>query len=190
MAAEPAEGAPAALGNADGVSAVPAKDSIDAPAGTQRAASSSPQAMGEALPIDVSPGFEYLSKPASEMTDTDAMWSQWRRHQKLQSEPREESWAPRMEAALRGGIQDSLTARGLDTQRIELPVVECRTNGCEIQAVGYYEDIKKPGVDLQLILPSLLTGSLGNEFDGYSLMMSSRPDGRTTFLAQLPRKKP
>ena len=97
-----------------------------------------------------------------------------------------------MEAALRNGIQDSLTVRGLDTQRIELPVVECRTNGCEIQAVGDSEDNRKPGADLQLILPSLLRGSLGSEFDmeGYRLMMSSRSDRRITFLAQWPRKEP
>jgi hypothetical protein len=97
-----------------------------------------------------------------------------------------------MEAALRDGIQDSLSARGLDTQRIELPVVECRTNGCEIQALGYVEDNGKPGVDLQLILPSLLAGSLGSEFDldQYSGQLSSRPDRRITFLTHLPRKKP
>lgn len=97
-----------------------------------------------------------------------------------------------MEAALRGGIQDSLTSRGLDTQRIELPVVECRTNGCEIQAIGYAQDNKKPGVGLQSILPSLFTGSLGSEFDmqGYSLMTSSRPDQRLGFLVLLLRKKP
>jgi hypothetical protein len=126
------------------------------------------------------------------MKDTDSMWSPWRRHQQLQSEARDEAWAPRMEAALRSGIQDTLTARGLDTQRIELPVVECRTNGCEIQGVGYSEDNLKPDVDLQLILPSLLRGSLAGEFDmdSFGMLMSSRPDQRITFLAQLPRKKP
>jgi hypothetical protein len=120
------------------------------------------------------------------------MWPHWRRHQQLQRDPRDEAWAPRMEAALRSGIQDSLTAHGFDTQRIELPVVECRTNGCEIQAVGYSEDNSKPGVDLQLVLPSLLRSSLASEFDmeASSLMMSSRPDRRVTFLAQWPRKKP
>jgi hypothetical protein len=146
---------------------------------------------GDVLPIDVSPGFEHLSIPASEMKDTDPMWSTWRRHQQLESEPRDEAWAPRMEAALRSGIQSSLTARGFDTQRIELPVVECRTNRCEIQAVGYPGDQQK-GIDLQFILPPLVKGSLAGEFDlkGYSIMLSSRPDQRIMFLAHLPRRKP
>jgi hypothetical protein len=148
------------------------------------------QATGEILPIDVSPGFEFLSKPAAEMKDTDSMWTQWRRHQKLESEPRDEAWAPRMEAALRNGIQSSLMAHGLDAQRIELPVVECRSTGCEIQAIGYEEDSRRGGVDFQAILHPLLNGSLAGEFDisGFGLMMSPRPDGRVTFLTHLPRK--
>lgn len=119
------------------------------------------------------------------------MWSPWRRHQQLESEPRDDTWAPRMEAALRRGIEGALTARGLDTERIELPVVECRTSGCEIQAVGYAMDNMKPGVDFQDILPALLKGSLGSEFDlaGFSLMVSPRADGRLTFLALMPRTK-
>lgn len=181
---EPTEGAPATDGSPAIVAAARPTVSAEAPA--------MPQATGKALPIDVSPGFEFLMKPAAEMKDTDHMWINWRRHQQLQSETRDETWAPRMEAALRGGIQDSLTARGLDTQRIELPVIECRTTGCEIQAIGYAEDNMKSGVDLQTVLPPLLAGSLGNEFDlqGYILMMSSRSDQRLGFLVLLPRKKP
>jgi hypothetical protein len=152
--------------------------------------SSPAPAVVEALPIDVSPGFEFLDTPASEMSDTNGMWPYWRRHQQLQSEARDEAWAPRMEAALRGGIQNALSARGLDAQRIELPVVECRSTGCEIQAVGYPEDNLQEGADLQLILPELLKGGLEHEIDmaGYGLMMSSREDQRLTYLAHLPRK--
>jgi hypothetical protein len=161
----------------------------DAPA-MQSEMNSPSQAPSATFPIDVSPGFEYLSKPAAEMKDTDGGWPQWRRHQQLQSEPRDEAWAPSTEAALRSSIQNALTARGVDTQRIELPVVECRTNGCEIQAVGYPEDNGKPGLDLQLIMFSLLKGSLGNEFDlnGLNMGMSVRADQRLLFLVLLPRK--
>lgn len=69
--------------------------------------------------------------------------------------------------------------------------VECRTSGCEIQAAGYAMDNMKPGVDFQLLLPALLTGSLGSEFDrdGFSLLTSPRADGRLTFLALMPRNK-
>jgi hypothetical protein len=179
--------APAADGSRTAGSAVPPTG--DAPTSPSAVSSTIPPS-GTALPIDVSPGFEYLNKPAAEMKDTDGAWPQWRRHQQLQSEPRDEAWAPRIEAALRTGIQNSLTERGVDTQRIELPVVECRTNGCEIQAVGYPEDNGKPGLDLQLIMFSLREGSLGNEFDrnGLSMSMSVRADQRLLFLVHLPRK--
>ena len=166
------------------------------PPSTERVSSPAPMTpttptTGEALPIDVSPGFEYLSKPAAEMNDSDGGWFVWRRHQQLQSESRDEAWAPRMEAALRNGIQDSLTALGFDTQRIELPVVECRTTGCEIQAVGYPGDQKK-GVDIQLLLPPLLQGSLAGEFDldDRSMIFGVRQDQRLIVLTQLGRKKP
>jgi hypothetical protein len=145
-----------------------------------------------ALPIDVSPGFEYLAKPAAEMSDTDSQWTNWRRHQQLQSEPRDDSWAPRMEAEFRRGIEDALTAAGLDTQRIELPVVECRTRGCEFQAVGYSVDNRNPKADFQIIVHSVLREKMGDEFDlqGLILSMSPRSDGRILFLVQVPRKKP
>ena len=63
-------------------------------------------------PIVVSPGFEFLSTP--DMEDTDGRYLQWRRHQQLQSEMRDPTWAPRVEAALRNGIEDALTAQGFD----------------------------------------------------------------------------
>jgi hypothetical protein len=149
------------------------------------------EAPAVALPIDVSPGFEDLNKPAAEMKDTDPMWPHWRRHQELQSEPRDEVWAPRMEATLRDGIHRSLLAQGLDTERIELSVLECRTNACEIQAVGYPEDNRKPGVDLQIIMFEMLAGTLGDDIDrdAFSISMTVRPDQRLGFLVQLPRKK-
>jgi hypothetical protein len=148
--------------------------------------------LSTALPIDVSPGFEYLAKPAAEMSDTDSQWTLWRRHQQLQSEPRDDSWAPRIEAEFRRGIEDALTAAGLDTQRIELPVVECRTRGCEMQAVGYSADNRNPKADFQIVVLSLLREKMGDEFDlqGVILSMSPRSDGRIAFLVQVPRKKP
>ncbi len=162
---------------------------VDTPA---IAGAPSASAAADLHPIDISPGFEYLGKPASEMKDTHPMWTLWRRHQVLQGEPRDEAWASRQEASLRKAVEDSLTARGLDTQRIELPVIECRTNGCEIQAVGWSEDSRPGGFDLQHIMHAQLAGDLGNEFDreALSMMMSSRPDHRSTFLVHLTRKKP
>jgi hypothetical protein len=185
----PTEAGPAADGSRTASS--PNRPSVSAEAPAMQSEGISPsQAPSAALPIDVSPGFEYLNTPAAQMKDTDGSWPQWRRHQQLQSEPRDEAWAPRMEASLRSDIQNSLTARGVDTQRIELPVLECRTNGCEIQAVGYSADNGKPGLDLQLIMFSLLQGDLGNEFDrnGLSMSMSVRADQRLVFLVHLPRK--
>jgi hypothetical protein len=175
---------------ADGMTTPAPKVSAESSAAVRSDAGMSSKRAGEALPIDVSPGFEFLKKPAAEMKDTDFMWSHWRRHQQLESEPRDEAWAPRMEAALRSGIQSALTAKGFDTQRIELPVVECRTNGCEIQAVGYAVDNMKDA-DLQSILPRVLNGALAGEFDmnAFSILLSSRLDDRIPFLVQLPRKK-
>lgn len=94
-----------------------------------------------------------------------------------------------MESALRHGIQDSLTAKGYDTQRIELPVVECRTNGCEIQALSYPEDLRAHVADLQMIVPALLRGNLGNELENFSAVHNSRADGRLTILVHLSRKR-
>jgi len=149
----------------------------------------SPASRGDAHEIDVSPGFEVLSKRANTMKDTDPIRPTVRRHEQLQDEPRDESWSGRMETALRIGIQDSLTAKGMDTQRVELPVVECRATGCEIQALAYPEDNHKEGIDLQMILPALVSGPLSTEFDGYpQMLMSSRPDGRTTVITHLTRR--
>ena len=125
------------------------------------------------------------------MKDTDGDWSLWRRHQQLQSESRDEAWAPRIESALREGLQQNMLARGFNTERFELPVVECRTNACEIQAVGHVQDSRSGGVDFQQIMGTVMMSALGSEFeqDGYIMRMGSRPDGRMTFLAHLPRKK-
>jgi hypothetical protein len=160
------------------------------PSASAAGASTALPVAGNAMPIDVSPGFDYLSKPAAEMKDTDAMWGAWRWHQKLQDEPRDEAWAPRVEAALRQGVLDILTAKGLDTQRIELPVIECRTSGCEIQAVGYLQDSMQEGFDYQQVLGGILAGPLGNEFDlnNHVSRMSTRSDNRVVILTHLPRK--
>ena len=139
-------------------------------------------------PIEVSPGFEFLSTP--DMDDTDGRYPQWRRHQQLQSEMRDPTWAPRVEAALRNGIEDALTAQGFDTQRIVLPVVECRSTGCEIQALQYPADSMKNGADLQLILPPVLSDILRSEIDpdGTNMLLSTRPDERRAIFVELRRK--
>jgi hypothetical protein len=78
----------------------------------------------------------------------------------------------------------------LDTQRVELPVVECRRTGCEIQALAYPEDNGKEGVDLQRILPTLVFGPLKGEFESFpSMLMGERSDGRTTVIVYLARKQ-
>jgi len=124
------------------------------------------------------------------MKDIDPLRPIVRRHEQLQDEPRDESWAGPMETALRSGIQDSLTAKGLDTQRVELAVIECRTTGCEIQALTYPEDNGKEGVDLQSVLPTLVSGPLKQEFDGFPQMfLSSRSNGRITVIAHLSRSE-
>jgi len=157
-----------------------------APVGTAPVSSTSE----EALPIDVSPGFEFLNKPASEMKDTDGQWPNWRHHQQLQSEPRDENWAPRIEAALRAAFQRSLTAAGFDPKQVELLVVECRTTGCEIQAGGYLADDGSLGTDFNAIYFKVLSGPLGAEFDldAGTVSVDARPERRAGFLAFLPRK--
>lgn len=163
----------------------------DATAGVVAAGSPKPPSIAEdAHKIVVAPGFELLSKEANTMKDIDPLRPIVRRHEQLQEEPRDENWAERMEAALRSGIQDSLTAQGLDTQRVELPVIECRTTGCEIQALAYPEDNGKEGVDLQMILPTLVSGPLNQEFEGFPrMLMSDRSDGRTTVIVHLSRRQ-
>lgn len=182
----------ASADRATSVDGVPKSPSTfgDSPAPPVPNAAAVPAAASSTMPIDVSPGFEFLSKPASEMKDTDHEWSLWRRHQKLDREPRDESWAPRIEAALRNGIEAALTAKRLDTQRIELPVIECRTNGCEIQAIGYPEDSAHGGYDFQQALGSILMGPLGSEFNLNETIgrVTNRTDNRTTFLTHLTRR--
>jgi hypothetical protein len=155
------------------------------------AGSPKPQSIDEdAHKIAVAQGFELLSKDANIMEDMDPLRPIVRRHEQLQDEPRDENWSERMEAALRSGIQDSLTAKSLDTQRVELPVVECRTTGCEVQALAYPEDNGKEGVDLQSILPTLVSDPLKGEFAGFpNMLMGDGSDGRTTVIVYLARKQ-
>lgn len=144
----------------------------------------------DAHKIAVAQGFELLSNDANTMKDIDPLRPIVRRHEQLQDEPRDDNWSERTEAALRSGIQDSLTAKGLDAQRVELPVVECRTTGCEIQALVYPEDNGKEGVDLQRILPTLVSGPLKGEFEGFpNMLIGDRSDGRTTVIVYLARKQ-
>ena len=141
-----------------------------------------------ALPIDVTPGFEMLNTKTSSLKNTDPRKPLLLRHEELQEQPRDPAWSERMEAALRKGIQDSLTAHGVDTQRVELPVVECRATGCEIQAIGFREDIGKAGVGIQRILPALLLGPLNSELDNPHGTLSSLPDGRVSYIVLLGRR--
>jgi len=157
-----------------------------------RSPSTAASAVLPADPIDIAPGFEGKFPRSETISDTDFRWPLVRQHEKLQAEPRDPAWSERTETALRQGIEHELTAKGFDTQRIQLPVIECRTTGCEIQAIGFQADNSKPDVDLQMILPRVLTGPLSGEFDrdAYSMSLSDTPDGRIAIIGMLPRKKP
>jgi hypothetical protein len=142
------------------------------------------------MPIDVSPGFEFLNKSASEMKDTDGRWPNWRHHQKLQSEPRDDTWAPRIEAALRAAFQRAITSDGIERKQVEVLVIECRTTGCEIQAGGYLTSDGILGGDFNSVYFKVLNGPLGAEFDldASTVTIEARPEGRAGILAFLPRK--
>jgi hypothetical protein len=161
--------------------------STDVPSGTSPA---SPHEVGNAPPIDITPGFDLLLQKSSEMDETDMRRAMVVRHEQLQSEPRDANWSERVEAELRKGIEDSLLAKNLDTKRVDITVLECRTSGCEIQALGYKEDNIRDGVDLQTIIPRLMLQSpVGQEFENNLLgMMNEHNDGRIAFLYLLPRK--
>ena len=141
-----------------------------------------------ALPIDVTPGFEFLNTNTGSLKDTDPTKPLLLRHEELQAQPRDPGWSEPMESTLRKGIQDSLTTRSLDTHRVELPVVECRATGCEIQAIGFREDIAKQGVGFQSIVAALLMGPLNSELDNPHGTMRSLPDGRVGYIVLLARR--
>ncbi|HEV7608540.1 MAG TPA: hypothetical protein VGO61_14440 [Steroidobacteraceae bacterium] len=141
-----------------------------------------------ALPIDVTPGFEMLNTKTSSLKNTDPRKPLLFRHEELQEQPRDAAWSEQMESTLRNGIQDSLTAHGVDAQRVELPVVECRATGCEIQAIGFREDISKAGVGFQMIVSALLMGPLNSELDNPHGTMSRLPDGRVSYIVLLGRR--
>jgi hypothetical protein len=143
-------------------------------------------------PIDISPGFESVLAPIAEPADTDPQSVPVRRHRKLQAEPRDEPWASHTESDIRAHVQEEVVAHGGDPHRLELVVVECRTSGCERQAIGYPEDNLKEGRDLQLILPKMMRDAMPADFDARShmIMLTSLPDGRIGYIAFLPRKMP
>ncbi len=175
------------------VAATQPTSSAEAPGGSEPVATPPTPAVADALPIDVSPGFEYLAKPASEMKDTDAMWPNWRRHQVLQAEPRDADWAPRTEASIRQSIEKALTDRGHDTQRLDLPMVECRTQGCEIQVTGRIDDPQLDFLELQQVLGMARGGPLRQEFDdeSFSAFVGMSPDLKQfLYLGHVYRKKP
>ena len=141
--------------------------------------------------IDVSPGFEQTLAPASHVAEDkdNPAGIPVRRHLKLQAEARDENWSSRVESDIRAQIRSELMAQGADPHRIELAVVECRTSGCEVQAIGYPEDNLK-GADLQRILPKIMRGAMAADFDpnGLMVMLTSRPDDRLGYIAFLTRK--
>jgi hypothetical protein len=47
-------------------------------------------------------------------------------------------------------------------------MVECCATGCEIQAIGFREDIAKPGVDFQSVMATLLMGPLNGELETHT----------------------
>jgi hypothetical protein len=145
----------------------------------------------DAPPIDISPGFEAVLAPTSEVAaDRDnPAGIPVRQHLKLQMENRDRSWADRVESDIRAQVRNELMAQGADPQRIELPVVECRTSGCEVQAIGYPEDAVK-NRDFQLILPKVMRDAMGADFDsrGLTMMVTSVPDGRMGYIAFLSRR--
>ncbi|HEU4625612.1 MAG TPA: hypothetical protein VFS52_12650 [Steroidobacteraceae bacterium] len=142
-------------------------------------------------PIDVSPGFESLLAPATDPPDTSPSSAIVRRHRQLLTEVRDDEWAGRVEPDIRLYVEKSLTAEGLDPQRIQLSVIECRTTGCEIQAatVAQIEDGMKPN-EPQMLFGRMVRGPLAGDFDPRDMMVmvTTLPDGRHGYVAFLPRK--
>jgi hypothetical protein len=142
-------------------------------------------------PIDVSPGFESLLAPTTDPPDTSPSSAIVRRHRQLLTEVRDDEWAGRVEPDIRAYVEKSLTAQGLDPQRIQLSVVECRTTGCEIQAatVAQIEDGMKPN-EPQMLFGRMVRGPLAGDFDprDVMVMVTTLPDGRHGYVAFLPRK--
>ena len=142
-------------------------------------------------PLDVTPGFEPTLAPEKEPSDVSLTQVPLRQHRKLQAEARDEAWAGGAESDIRSLVEKELTAHGLDTHRVELPVLECRSTGCEIQAIGHPEDVRNNrAADLQFIVPKLFETPRGAEFDrnGTSVMLTSLPDGRVGYVVFLWRK--
>ncbi len=158
-----------------------------------RQANAVAQASPDAPPaVDVAPGFESILSPDTDWADTDPRSIPVRQHRRLELEARDEAWSGRVEAGIRDSVQQELVAQGADTHRLEMPVVECRTTGCEIQAIGYAEDSLKEGHDLQFILPRIVNGAMASDIDPkkISMMVTSLPNDRLGFIAFLPRKQP
>jgi hypothetical protein len=153
--------------------------------------SASTEVRAASVPIDISPGFERFLAPDKEPSDLSPAVMTLRQHRKLQTEARDDAWANGVEHDIRSLVEKELTAMGFDTHRIELPVLDCRSTGCEIQAIGYPEDTRARK-DLQFIMPKLFAGPRGAELDrdSFSMMVSSLPDGRAGFLVFLWRKQP
>ena len=142
-------------------------------------------------PIDVSPGFELLLAPVVEPSDINPASIAVRQHRRLIAEERDAAWAARVEPRIRSYIEDALTAQGLNPQRIEPAVIECRMTACELQLIGPDEDNLNPARDPQDLIPRMVRGPLFADFDSQdlSMRMFALPDGRIGYLAFLPRKR-
>jgi hypothetical protein len=114
-----------------------------------------------------------------------------RQHRKLQTEARDEAWATGVEADIRSLVKNDLIAQGLDTHRVELPVLECRTTGCEVQAIAHREDFKL-GNDLQFTMLKMYTGARGEELDRSRALVhfSELPEGRLAYIFFVWRRAP
>lgn len=160
---------------------------------SSRAASGSsvdPSSRASVPAIDVTPGFEaYLAETATGAdSGVGALLAQ--QHKQLNKQPRDEAWADRMEREMREYVQNRLIQQKLDPQRIELSVIDCRTAGCEVQAIGRPEDSGNPQRDFQFFVRGMTEGPLYSELDSKSAMTLSfsLPDGRVGYLTFLERK--
>jgi hypothetical protein len=137
--------------------------------------------------IPITPGFEPLLEPSprDRSRSPPATLGQ---HDGLLAETRDEEWAGRIESGIRTFIQSRVTAKGLDLNRIELPVIECRTTLCEVQAIGFAADEDSPR-NVKRLAVEMLHGPLASEFSESSTEVIGMPDGRVGYLVFLTRNR-
>ncbi len=96
-----------------------------------------------------------------------------------------------MEPGIRGYFEKQFAAEGVDPQRIQFAVIECRTSGCEIQAAGPVQDSGKPELDPQVLVRKMILGPFANDFESNNTLMTSTTvaDGRIGYIAFVSRKR-